>query len=122
MNKILNIMQAYKAMQFFLEDYYFKSKSDDLGSLLGGMQLFSEGQTWDPAMWGEWKRGLVSCEKITILEAFEAMYKFLKDYCTYVESEDVQALLSIMQGPIDGNFDTIAWTKWLDAVQNTSEY
>jgi len=39
----------------FLEKLYGFTKSDDIGSLLGGMQLFENDQgTWDPAIWHDW--------------------------------------------------------------------
>ena len=47
-------MQAFKAMVCFLEDYYYKTSSDDLGALLSYMQLFEDGSTWDPAIWNDW--------------------------------------------------------------------
>ncbi len=36
---ILDEESAYKAMFYYLEDFYFKTLSDDVGGLLGAMQL-----------------------------------------------------------------------------------
>lgn len=115
----LTILQAYNAMQFFLENYYTKTQSDDLGSLLSGMQLFSEGETFDPAMWGEWLRGLEPNKDITILDAFEAMRKFLEDYYSYIESDDIKILLDLLRPSKEGSFDRIVWSQWLNAIQQT---
>jgi hypothetical protein len=54
MEKKLTEIQAFKAMVKFLEIYYNTTCSDDVGSLLSSMQLFPEGETWDPAIWREW--------------------------------------------------------------------
>lgn len=45
---------AYKAMIRFLEKYYERTNSDDIGSLLGDLQLLSDGSTADPAAWNDW--------------------------------------------------------------------
>lgn len=56
----LTIRQAYDAMFCFLENWYQLTKSDDLGALLGGMDLLwldpATGERWtgDPAAWDDW--------------------------------------------------------------------
>ncbi len=50
----LSDIQALKAMQLFLEGYFERTKSDDIGSLLGDLQLADDGTTFDPAVWDEW--------------------------------------------------------------------
>lgn len=54
MNDILTQLQAFRAMQKFLENYYERTHSDDVGSLLGDMQLTSKNETFDPAAWDDW--------------------------------------------------------------------
>jgi len=54
MENKLTKLQAFNAMVKFLEGYYEKTKSDDIGSLLGDLQLFSDGGTFDPAAWDDW--------------------------------------------------------------------
>ncbi|MFQ5400500.1 MAG: hypothetical protein ACE5E7_12990 [Anaerolineae bacterium] len=68
MEKTLTLKQAYKAMFVFVKNYYNrKGKTDELGILLGDIQLLSyllddpekEGDetslyTADPASWGDW--------------------------------------------------------------------
>jgi hypothetical protein len=45
---------AYAAMYEFLVDYYERTKSDDVGALLGGMSLLADGNPADPAIWSDW--------------------------------------------------------------------
>jgi hypothetical protein len=54
----ITAINAYRAMVFFLEQYYERTKSDDIGSLLGDMMLLNNGTTADPAVWNEWLRCL----------------------------------------------------------------
>jgi len=52
--KILTTQEAFVAMRSFLEGYYERTKSDDVGALLGDMQLLGDGLTADPAIWEDW--------------------------------------------------------------------
>ena len=54
MNDCLTTLQAFDAMRKFLEGYYERTSSDDIGSLLGDMQMLSNGKTADPAAWHDW--------------------------------------------------------------------
>ena len=54
MGKSLDNKTAYVAMYEFLVGYYERTKSDDVGALLGGMSLLADGDTADPAMWSDW--------------------------------------------------------------------
>ena len=47
---------AYLAMYEFLVELYQRTKSDELGSLLGGMSYLADGETADPAVWKDWMR------------------------------------------------------------------
>ncbi|PNK61344.1 hypothetical protein [Psychrobacter sp. FDAARGOS_221] len=53
MKEYLTHEEAYKAMFVFLESYYDRSKSDDIGGLLGSMSLV-EGKPIDQALWDDW--------------------------------------------------------------------
>lgn len=46
--------EAYQAMFKFLKDYYFLAKTDDVGALLGSMQIIEDGKPLDMAMWQDW--------------------------------------------------------------------
>jgi NADH:ubiquinone oxidoreductase subunit len=60
MNENLTTIQSFKAMQKFLEGYYKKTNSDDIGSLLGDLQLTNtERKTMDPAAWENWLKAII---------------------------------------------------------------
>lgn len=46
--------QAFEAMANFLERIYERTGSDDLGALLGDLQMLEDGTTADPAAWQDW--------------------------------------------------------------------
>lgn len=50
----MTTLQAFNVMRNFLEKYYQRTLSDDIGSLLGDLQLFQGGSTADPAAWDDW--------------------------------------------------------------------
>lgn len=58
MNNNITKVQAFKAMRKFLEMYYESTLSDDVGSLLGDLNMITEGQTADPAAWDDWDQAL----------------------------------------------------------------
>ena len=45
---------AYLAMYEFLVDIYQRTKSDELGSMLGSMSYLADGETTDPTIWKDW--------------------------------------------------------------------
>lgn len=46
--------QAFRAMVYFLERHFERTKSDDIGALLGDLLVLEDGMTADPAAWPEW--------------------------------------------------------------------
>ncbi|MEG3439488.1 hypothetical protein V0288_20340 [Pannus brasiliensis CCIBt3594] len=62
--------QAFAAMVAFLEDYYQRTQADDIGALLGSLQLLSDGKPADPALWEDW---LLSIHKISLEETFRSL-------------------------------------------------
>lgn len=54
MEQKLTILEAYKAMISFLDEYYFRFGQDNLGVILGSIQLRSDQSTADPAAWQDW--------------------------------------------------------------------
>lgn len=58
MNEGLTRIQAFKAMCKFLEMYYERTLSDDVGSLLGDLNMIKERETADPAAWDDWNEAL----------------------------------------------------------------
>jgi len=53
-NKILSKKQAYLAMFTFLEAYYERGKSDEIGVMLSSMSLLADGGSADPAFLSDW--------------------------------------------------------------------
>lgn len=51
---IMNEKNAFEAMRLFLEAFYERTKSDDVGALLGDLRLLDDGKTADPAAWSDW--------------------------------------------------------------------
>lgn len=58
----LTARQAYAAMFGFLEVYYERTGSDEIGALLGGLAIDEDGEPMDPAAWTDW---LVAVNKTT---------------------------------------------------------
>ncbi|MES2933477.1 MAG: hypothetical protein V4805_08330 [Pseudomonadota bacterium] len=54
----LSEQQAYLAMFSFLEAEYRMTKSDELGGLLGGLSLLSDGTPADPAVKAQWSEAV----------------------------------------------------------------
>lgn len=50
----LDELTAYQAMLAFLEKYYDMTHADEVGGLLGSMQLIEDGKPADPAIWDDW--------------------------------------------------------------------
>lgn len=50
----LTIKQAFEVMVLFLEEFYNRTQSDDVGGLLGDLILLEDGSTADPAAWYDW--------------------------------------------------------------------
>ena len=94
-------IEALKAMEMFLDKYYLRDKSDDLGLLLSDICLdtFIGGATADPAAWEDWEDAIVtattSIDKtfLTEFEAFKSMVNFLRAFSLRINSQDIKNLL-----------------------------
>lgn len=53
MDKLLNSQQAFNCMKCFLEKIYLRTNSDDIGSLLGDLQIMDD-DLLDLAAWQDW--------------------------------------------------------------------
>ena len=63
MKKNITERQAFEAMKEFLEQYYKRTNSDDVGSLLGDMCFLDDNNTADPAVWKEWLDCIATAKK-----------------------------------------------------------
>ena len=127
--KNLTELQAFHAMRKFLDIFYYKTRSDDVGSLLGDLQLFPEGGTFDPAAWEEWQESVANILKtkqsevknLSELEALQAMRKFLQIFYENTSSEDVSLILKDTQISPDGKTDPSTWQNWKKCINEVRE-
>jgi hypothetical protein len=55
----LSIEEAYQAMFEFLDAYYARTKSDEVGGLLGSLAInHDDGIPMDPGAWDDWLRAV----------------------------------------------------------------
>jgi hypothetical protein len=55
MKQHLTVLEAYKAMHTFLDNYYSQmNQPEELGALLGDLRLLPDGSPVDPAVWTDW--------------------------------------------------------------------
>jgi hypothetical protein len=50
--------EAFEAMVLFLEGFYERTQSDDVGALLSQMIILEDGTTADPAAWDDWMKSV----------------------------------------------------------------
>ena len=62
--KTLTLDEAYDAVIDYLDAYYEKTKSDDIGSLLSGMVLLSDGRPADNAALDDWNQSVCKIKRI----------------------------------------------------------
>jgi len=114
-NKMTSL-QAFKAMICFLDDYYSKTASDDMGSLLGDIQLFEDGSgTWDSAAWNDWCVALEEKKMVTLVEGFKGVFNFLMAYYIRIScsSSDIKILLDAMTFADDKELlSSSIWRTW----------
>lgn len=46
--------EGYRAMLYFLEAYFERTKAEEIAALLGGLAFNKDGLTMDPAAWQDW--------------------------------------------------------------------
>jgi hypothetical protein len=54
MEEKIPLLEAYKAMALFLDDYYFRFGQYDVRNILSNIYLFHDGKPADPAAWDDW--------------------------------------------------------------------
>lgn len=121
MKEKLTRLQAYHALIRFLEIYYEQTNSGDLGSLLGGMDFLTDGSTADPAAWEDWTDSVnivvKTDERLTELQAFNAMRKFLETYHEQTSSSDVEVILNDSKLLLNNStVNPMALSNWINCV------
>lgn len=56
--QVMTSKEAYAAMFHFLEQLHLRTRSDELGSLLGAMSILDDGSPADPAMTADWQKAV----------------------------------------------------------------
>lgn len=134
MNKLLSKNQAFAAMQYFFDQYYWKTLSDDFGSILGSLMFLNNDKPVDSAFEEDW----IDSAKVIIpnyrpemlistVQAYAISKEFLELYCRIGFSEEVQALIDRMQLDQNNNIIDLEirqfWYKSLElAIQNGPMY
>lgn len=117
----MTALQVFKAMICFLDGYYNKTLSDDLGSLLGDIQLLKdESGTWDAAAWNDWNIALEEKKMVTLREGFKGVFNFLKAYYirTSYSSSDIKMLLETMTFTNEKELlSSCVWYTWSECVE-----
>lgn len=124
-NKLITIRQAYIATLHFLEEYYERTKSDEIGGLLGGFLLLEDGMPADPAAWEDWleavEKMITENELLTVRQAYIAMIDFMEGYYDRMPSAELGGYLSRCELSSDGiPANPAAWSDWLAAIKKLS--
>ena len=117
----------------YLDTFYDKTQSVDIGGLASEMSLLSDGGFADPAAQEDWNDSVnkildknpnnrknfeLSGNRLNIEQAYEAMTDFLDGYRDKTTSVDVANMLSDMKLVKSGtSADPEAWNEWNDAVE-----
>lgn len=60
---MLTVEEAYAGMVRYLEKYYERTHTEDVGALPGDLQIDGEGKPFDPAAWEDWIEATVSVKQ-----------------------------------------------------------
>jgi len=124
--------QAFNAMVDFFINYYKRTSSGDLRTLMEVIYSLSEDST-DQASWNDWNNAArkalqkqdsekpvdeSSERKLTELQAYNAMVKFLDEYYKETDSDFMGSLLGVLIFLPDGKpLDSAYWKDWSIAIQ-----
>ena len=126
-------VQAYKIIFHFLDTIYFTTYDDNLGSILGGMALYSdisgeEPKTMDPANFGEWMNSVkmvidddtITYEsQITIEQMNISIYQYFVTYCNKGAEPSIRKIRDFLGEDFDYS-DVTKWlkVKWLKSIEH----
>lgn len=122
---LIDIKKAFDLMIIYLDKYYERTDSYDIGGLLGDAMILEDGTTADPALMDDW---LLSVVKITnksdnnsidIKCAYLVLIDFLKDYGERINSDEIANLIFEMTLVKDNESQNKrCWNEWLEAVKD----
>lgn len=122
---VISKIQAFAAMQCFLDQYYWKTMADDIGGISGCLMLLEDNKPADEAFAEDW----IDSVKVVIPDysdgmllmpeqAYAIVKEFLELYCRIGFSEDVQQLINRMasdqKGRIGDQEINEIWSKSLE--------
>ncbi len=124
--------QAFNAMIDFYINYYKRTLSEDLRILMEAIYFLSESNS-DSAAWTDWSNAAKKAlqkqaiektvdetmeKRLTKLQAFNTMVKFLEGYYKETTSDFMGGLLgSLLFLPDGDTFDPAFWIEWDDAIK-----
>ena len=130
MNDILLIkVQAFAAMQYFLDQYYWKTMADDIGGIASCLMLLQDNKPADQAFEEDW----IDSAKVIVPnysegmlftpeQAYAIVKEFLELYCRIGFSTEVQQLINRMALDQDGSIKdqeiNEIWSKSLELALN----
>jgi hypothetical protein len=127
--KSVTNLQAFNIMKQYLNSFYHKTKSDDIGSLLGDIWLLEDGLTADPAAWEDWVDSIKSIipgfknhDQLTLEQAFLSARKFLEGYYERTSSSDTAVIIANMKTLSSISVTTAKlWPEWTRILNNPEE-
>jgi len=123
---LLDSRQNYFAMTEFLESYYWASKDDSLGDILGSLTMWrNDNELIDPATMADWNKFFcdVNPQKHTLLEGFQTVKQFVNEYLADSEyyTDLTRNLTYTIRKDCDGTArereSSTVWTNWVDAAK-----
>ena len=107
---LLTRTQAFAGMQYFLDQYYWKTMADDIGGIASCLMLLEDNKPADQAFEEDWidsakvivpnySKGML----FTAEQAYAIVKEFLELYCRIGFSEEVQHLINRMTLDQRGN-------------------
>jgi hypothetical protein len=114
----MNLIEGYRIMFCFLDDYYCKNESDELGDLLGSMSLLTDNTPMDSAYIRDWETAVfqITVQKgIDVLSSnatYYAMLAFLRNWSELGTDGTINRLCEYLEESSPKS------NEWLDAVKN----
>ena len=118
----LNLKQAYSVMLNMLDTYYWETKNDDLGAMLGFMStdILEGDEPADSAVWDTWKdcaTSITNDEFLSSEQAFAITLAFLNIY----NQEFGFNIKDIITKIIDSSENDAKWVKGINKVLTTQQ-
>ncbi|WP_053072631.1 hypothetical protein [Lactiplantibacillus herbarum] len=123
--ELLDSKQAFYATTIFFESYYWASKDDDLGSILGTMNMWTDDdKLFDNAILEDWQLFFRSTgpEKQNLVESFNAVSQFANEYIPGVLDNSIVArrltfrIRQLCELTVEERAQDPIWENWVAAV------